>query len=239
MNRNLSCLSHWYPILQTTGVLTPRTEIIRTKINLRSLLDGKLPDGFTAFIERLVQSALRLGDPRVFLRTGQTSGKHEWKDTCYIDDPTTETMAKHVVALCEFSEMVDIMGLPYDVWVVREFLDLESTFTAFNGMPIAREVRLFIVDGKLQCVHPYFPPDAIDYPSEPDWRERLHRLSFLDDSDGEKLDEIAAAIGAKFTGGWSVDCCNTTDGLWYVTDMAEAARSFHWPDCPHAGREYT
>lgn len=33
---------------------------------------------------------------------------------------------------------------------------------------------------------------------------------------------------------WSVDVLETRRG-WFVTDMAEAARSFHWPGCEHAG----
>jgi hypothetical protein len=46
----------------------------------------------------------------------------------------------------------------------------------------------------------------------------------------QELDQIAIAAGAALGGAWSVDILETKRG-WFVTDMAEAGKSWHWPGC--------
>ena len=57
----------------------------------------------------------------------------------------------------------------------REFLELDWTFRAFHGkMPVSTEVRTFLRDGAIECMHPYWPPEAISDWAEPpqiDWSE--------------------------------------------------------------------
>jgi hypothetical protein len=46
-----------------------------------------------------------------------------------------------------------------------------------------------------------------------------------------ELVALAEKAGAAVGGSWSIDILETEKG-WYVTDMAEAYKSFHWEDCP-------
>ena len=238
MSEDRNCISYWFPKLQASGVPVPKTWITRTDINLKAFLyelddkkDAQLPHGFDAFLLQLKVNALLAGSP-CFLRTGMTSGKHEWNQTCFVQDP--EKIGHHILKLVEFSILADFIGLATDVWAVREFLPLQVAFHAFDGMPVAREFRLFVRDGVLTCAHEYWPPDSITSPSCKDWHQKLNRISVFDDDAVAEAVTIVKKIGPHFDGNWSVDICPDVNGRWYVTDMAVAEQSFHWPSCPNA-----
>lgn len=228
MDKN--CLSYWFPLIETV-VPTPRTEIIRSE-DLTEILDGEIPDGWGELLAAINVARGKLG-PDVFLRTGQGSGKHQWSETCFVTE--TANIAKHVAALVEWSEMVDFMGLPANVWCVREMLPTSPIGVCehYRGMPVCREFRFFVESGETKCWHPYWPLGAInkgglagDFPFG--WYDEFCRL---DDPEPRRL---AEAVSNAVPGAWSVDVLETKRG-WFVTDMAEAARSFHWPECPSHG----
>jgi hypothetical protein len=82
------------------------------------------------------------------------------------------------------------------------------------------------------CEHCYWPLDALnrggfaaDVPEG--WYDEFSHVP-----DG--LHELASRAGAALGGDWSVDIIETT-ASWYVTDCAEAARSFHFEGCEKAG----
>ena len=234
MKNDLNCLSYWYPILQSTGVLTPKTQIIRTDLELDRMIDGKAPKGCGDFIEEVRVACDRFGYP-CFLRTGVFSGKHSWKDTCFI--PRRSLVGQHIYNLVEESALADMMGLPTDVWVVREFLDLDTHFTSFRGrMPINVERRFFIRDGKIQCCHPYWPHDAIrdQNPSDPNWSNALYEMN---DVSIEHLYATVSRVAQNFEGYWSLDLARLKDGQWLAIDMAQGERSYHWAGCEHGGGE--
>jgi hypothetical protein len=58
-------------------------------------------------------------------------------------------------------------------------------------------------------------------------------MSSLDDGTERALTELANAARQAVGGAWPIDVLETRCG-WYVTDMAEAEKSWHeWPDCPN------
>lgn len=271
MNTELNCLSHWLPKLQAAGVPVPKTRLVHTEPDLRGdellqLLDGNAPPGWEAFLGRLTVAVLEQyhetaalipsgGEPaKVFLRTGQTSGKHNWKNTCCITDPTK--VGQHVGAIAEYSAMAGFFGLPMNVWAVREFLAVEPimTLSAYGDFPLVPEVRAFIREGAIVCIHAYWPPDAILK-----GMVREHRVAMRTDREKRAAFEEAAFLAGaihvediipltatiqkvadafKADGFWSVDLLKTTaqdsatPGVWYVTDMALGAQSFHMEGCP-------
>lgn len=237
---DLNCISYWLPLLQAAGVEVPRTEIVATKCDLVMLLDGQMPDGYEAFIEALEAAVRKIGVP-CFLRTGHTSGKHDWRSTCHVTDITK--IRSHVTSLVDYSECVSLMGLPVNMWTVREFIQLDAPFETRRGMPVAREFRFFVrggaglVDGEILCFHPYWPDEALEAqrPTDPEWRVKLAELNLLDDKDLDALRAMAAQAGKPFSGDWSIDFAHAMDGRWIAIDMAEAKRSFHWEGC-NAGR---
>lgn len=242
--RDKACLSYWFPKLVESNVLVPRTEIITTDVELWQLLEpnGVAPKNLDVFVRELLGAVDKIGGLPIFLRTGHLSGKHDWSRTCHVQiDPTnpqedlSAILMRHVASLVEWSEMVDIMGLPTKVWAVREFLPLLSPFTAYRDMPVAREFRLFIEDGAIVCVHPYWPTKALEEgdPSTKDWFDTYSRLMTLSSQEDRALREVAWQAANVFAGdgAWSLDLAQHQDGQWYAIDMAPAEISFHWAGC--------
>jgi hypothetical protein len=239
MDSKRNCLSYWLPKLEEAAIPTPRTIIVPCKINLFELIDGTQPAGFQEFLSDLTAAADHIGEP-CFLRTGQTSGKHQWDNTCHLTN--LRHLARYVGNLVEYSELAGIMGLPYDVWVVRELLPVQPicTLKRYCNFPLVREARCFIKGGKVVCHHPYWPHDAIRDGMFSKTRQLLKEESTLIDHlyaeacelPWEPIVDLAGKVAEVFAddGSWSVDILETQRG-WFVTDMAVARQSFHWPDC--------
>lgn len=245
MNRKQNCLSYWFPRLQASGVAVPKTVIVRARHDLLRLYcnatDGEpeLTKTYTVaherFVLRLVCATSLVGLP-CFLRTGMGSGKHDWVHTCCVHN--VDKIRSHIFALIEWSCMVDPIGLPTDVWVVREFLKTEPAFHAFAGMPITKERRWFFRDGQILGHHPYWPPDSIEFWRKGDhpgnWRKRLDAIQVESEEEIAYLGKLTLRVARKFKGGWSLDWLWTTDREWVAIDMARAEHSFCWNEHPNA-----
>lgn len=222
------CLSFWLPILEQSGVPTPKTEIIQTGLTSGDILDCEpTPEALDLF-QRIGEAGDQLGWP-CFLRTGHGSGKHQWRDTCYL--PGKTSIPHHVYALVEWSECVDMMGLPVRVWAVREMLRTKPYFTAFDGMPVVPELRCFVSGGELVASVPYWPRDCFSWGvSCKDWEKRLDRMNREINIHRSGADHLAIRVAEAFANerAWSVDVLMTERG-WYVTDMALAAHSWGCP----------
>lgn len=243
MNHQRNCLSYWFPRLKASGLPVPKTRIVRwggKPGKLTDMLDGKRPDdpAYEGFVREMMSAVERIGrGGPVFLRTGQGSGKHNWKRTCYVAEP--KDIVAHIAELVEWSHMVDMLGLPHEVWCVRELLPVDpvAVLPRYRDMPLVKEVRAFIGSGRVKCNHPYWPPGAI--------REGFSDSAYAQMAASEAVAkaeltveeivdavELAERVADVFAtdGEWSVDLLKTRNG-WYVTDMANAAESFHWPEC--------
>lgn len=150
--RDTACLSSWHPLLAATGVPTPKTAIVPCQAELLHLRDGQMPDGYEAFMRDILHAAEDFSVP-FSLRTGHSSGKRQWPQTCHVTD--LAQLPPHVTALVDWSACVDMVGLPTDIWVVRELLDPAPAFHTIWGMPVGRERRYFIDNGHVVCHHPY------------------------------------------------------------------------------------
>lgn len=226
-----NCLSFWYPQIRH-AVPTPETFYVTVSDGWRlaNLLDGGECWYFDSLCEILWDAAKKVGLP-CFLRTGQGSGKHDWKNCCYLTD--AELIPQHVMALVEWSHMVDMMGLPHGTWVIREMLDVSPVFrcTAFGGMPVVREWRYFVADGELLYGIPYWPEEALEQgrPDKNSWRDDLPFLH----SPFEGGEELARKVAEVIPGRWSVDVLETANSDLYVTDMAIAEQSWGWKEEPY------
>lgn len=248
-----NCLSHWFPKLEAAGLPVPRTRIVPCETDLRILLDGNTPLFFEDFTWDLHNAALEVGGYPFFLRTGQGSGKHQWRDTCYVNGQAD--LSQHVYNLVEWSECVDFMGLPTNVWAVRELLPTKPVAVCpyYKDMPVCKEFRFFVKDGEVICYHPYWPAQALvqggvwGVPlalSAEWWKERYWTVDAAHEADYESLCHLSISeymplhglardAGLALGGEWSIDILETERG-WYVTDCALAARSFHWEGCEKA-----
>lgn len=229
-------LSYWFPIIEAAGIPVPKTKIIpiteAAQKMIWALFDGAGTDTWTdPFFEQLKEAANDMGYP-CFLRTNNTSGKHEWKRTCFL--PNEAAIPAHVAAIAEFSECADMFGLPWDTWAVREMLPTipYGICPRYGNMPVCKEFRFFVKDGKYQCWHPYWPHDSLEQGGWNGPDKAYDELCFLNGTDQETLIALAESTGAVLGDAWSIDILETERG-WFVTDLAEAHKSFHWEGCPN------
>lgn len=226
---NKNNMAYWFPLLKQIKMRVPDTILIHSGItDLGETLEDGNPEKYRTFLDRLKSAINEIGLP-CFLRTGQTSDKHSWKDTCYIDSDDDAYLLRHVANLVETSYMANIAGMPFDysIWAIRRLIPTTPVLTYFNGMPITKERRLFISNGKVICNHPYWPKDAFD---DGITDEQIAILHSLDEKDGE-IELMAEYVGKFFKGYWSVDFLQDVDGNWWLTDMAVGERSYHYPNC--------
>ncbi len=173
-NEDRNDLAFWFEKLKATGVPVPSTTVVRAGGSVVEVVYGKHSPHFEPLVAALKEAAAAYGYP-VFLRSGHGSGKHDWKDTCFV--PDTESMGRHVAAIIEWSECVDMLGLPTETWVVREALPLVTTFRAFSGQMPINSVRV--------AIPPSHPVDVHDVAAAEERRRPLHdrgaRAEYVDD----------------------------------------------------------
>ena len=231
MSTELDSMLFWYPKIKDLPIRQPKTEIlILTKAELKRLYSENVPFDM---VEKVELRCDKLGYP-CFIRTDLASGKHQWKDSCYVEDK--DDLQKHIFEVVCFNLMADIMGLPFEALVVREFIPMDTTFTAFWGeMPVNPERRYFINDHKVICHHPYWVPEAVEQcrcpPSVENWRERIEKMNTETKDEIEILTNYALIIAGRFEGYWSVDFCKAKDGQWILIDMATGEKSWHPESC--------
>ncbi len=253
-DRERNSMLYWYPKIKDK-IPTPKTVMIEVDFEyIVEYMDNK--NNLERYREKILVEARKIGFP-LFMRVDQTSDKHNWKDTCYV--PNEKVLFKHLARIIEFSLMVDILGLQVKAVVLREFLQLKSVFKAFNGMPIAREFRCLATDGKIDCIHPYWFQEAIEFqwdrtelekakkgltidqqielmdkvPEPPYWREKLGAIRILYDDEKNVITKMVEKTSHLVEGSWSIDVCQTVENKWLITDMALAEQSYHYP---HEGK---
>ena len=229
-----NCISSWLPKLNALGIRTPKTVLVECKHDFAMWILGcdepenKFPDEQVA--AQVLEACNAIGYP-CFLRTGQTSNKHDWDETCFSDSP--EKVQKHVNSLGLFSAMVD---LPANVFAVREMIPTAPVFYAFDGnMPITREFRFFSENGRITHMQPYWPPLSIKKASDPDWKEKLAVMNAISGVEYTELAEKSNLISLQMDREWSIDWLQDKNGEWWCTDMAIGSRSYRWD--PKTGEE--
>lgn len=238
-------LSFWFPRLEAAGIPVPKTILVNMPVEVQRaighIFNGEEGPPLSApesvgFFEMLGAAGRAVGFP-CFLRTDHGSGKHQWRNTCAVQDPAA--MRAHVMAIAEWSECAGIIGLPWDRWAVREMLPTIPLgyCRAYGDMPICREFRVFVRGPKLLCRHAYWPRASIEEGAADFLPGRSYEdLVALSPEEAAKVDQLAQWVGAVLDTypekAWSVDIIETERG-WVVTDLAEAEKSFHWPGCEH------
>ena len=228
----------WWPRVQAARevVPMPRTLFIPAdRFELARVLDGGTPP--QAFMDQLRDACRNIGGYPVFMRTDLSSGKHSYDHSCFVR--AEELLDGNVFRLVEENEMAGFLGLPYEAFVIREFIRLEWAFKAFSGrLPIARERRYFVNDGKMLCHHAYWAEEAVasgvrDLSGA--WQIELEALNREDEREIGILTRYAEILASTLDGAWSLDFAERAlhDGAgWYFIDAATAADSWHPSDCP-------
>lgn len=222
---------YWYPRIESLP--TPKTILIPFDWNdIIRALDGEAVDWHR---EELEAAGETLGYP-VFLRTDLTSAKHSGPSVYRIE--SREEFAQKMWLTLEDNAMKDQAP---SAWMVREWLDLDAPFAAFDEHPIANEWRFFASPTKIHCRHFYWPTAAMQFwnrfGGEPEgWREALRKMNSRNPP--LRLYEwakVAASVCQDFPT-WSVDFAKDKSGKWWLIDMAQASSSWHPERCQNRFR---
>jgi len=223
-------LSYWFPKLVEAGLPVPKTKILKmpkeASASIWALFDGEEGGDIKPFAKAIADAAEEFGFP-FFLRTDHTSGKHGWDRACFVPDEAS--IPSHVAEIAEYSELAGFPGLPWETWVVREMLPTIpfGVCVGYGNMPVCREFRFFVEDERIVCRHPYWPLHALEHGGAPPTLDFDELCRIPDEA---ALSALASAAGRAVGGAWSVDILETRRG-WFITDMAEAHKSYHWEGC--------
>lgn len=221
--------SHWFGVVKESGVRHPRTLTLPLAMGFQGALLGDLPDSNVEIeIDKLVQALQNFGDEHgfpLFIKTSFTSDKHSWNDSCCLKDASRQTVLRQITGIVEFQAMFS-PNLYSPELIVREMIDVNPAFHAFNGMPVTEEFRLFVRDGHVVAYQPYWPADAILDPSVEDWADRLEAIKRPTAADLDYMTRYAEQVGRKLGGHWSVDFLRCREGKLWLIDMADGDQSF-------------
>lgn len=261
---NRTSMHYWWPIVSKLDVPMPKTVFVQTSpfgtmSFIQSILVGILEEDetkrtkFEEIVKLVEKAGEEVGYP-FFLRTDTASGKHGWKNTAFVMKKAD--IPRHILNTAEDMELKDILGLSYKSLVIRQWLELDWRFKAFHGeMPVSRERRYFIREGKVQCHHPYWIEEAIEQAHEGEggmlfgniymhhrlpsnWRIQLaevnteipEEINLLMGYAQNVADTLAEQGDLNY---YSVDfACGRDRKTWWLIDMAEGERSWHQEGCP-------
>lgn len=238
MSTDHNSLLYWYPEVKDYFP-TPETWTLSPP-DLIDWMDDGVPDVWFKKITTLLG-----GKYPVFFRTDHASNKHEWKESCIIHNE--REIKLKISRTLDFNYSVDLW--PQHL-VFRELLKPYGGnshrrwggFDAFKGFPVGRELRFFVAEGKVQCVHRYwahevFVKDQWAARTIPrDWDLRWKKLYNIPAS---QISMLSGRIENDFspalkTESWSADFMYASRGnsgvfQWFLIDMALSHLSFH-PD---------
>jgi hypothetical protein len=147
--------------------------------------------------ERAVALARTFGKRPLLVKDYVKSRKHEWAEACFIPDATDGAAVTRVIR--RFLELTgdELQG----GLVLREFLDLERVGThPRSGMPLAREWRVFWLDGVPVLVAPYGPEVTGEPPPV------------------EAFAPAAARVQSRF---FTMDLARRTSGDWIIVELGD------------------
>jgi len=224
----------WYPKIKDLPIPQPKTIIVMlNEMELESLYHEEMPKSVVEKVEAVCTTLTFGWKNPCFLRTDLASAKHSWKDSCFVDSP--KDLWKHIYEVTSFNLIAGVLGLDFKALIIREYIPMDSRFTAFWGdMPVNPERRYFIKNGKVVCHHPYWIEEAIEQskqPIIPNWRELAKEMNIETKGEIELLTRYALLVAEKFEGFWSIDFCKAKDGRWILIDMATGKKSWHPKDC--------
>jgi hypothetical protein len=151
-------------------------------------------------VDRVLAVLRELPAPAAVIKDYVKSRKHEWEEACFIPDVQDAERAGRVVRRFLELQGDDLQGGV----VVREFVSLASAGPhPKSGMPMAVELRAFVLDGKIIVNAPYWDDATYQTPGPPsDW-----------------LAERVASIDSRF---FTIDVAQKADGTWIIIEVGDA-----------------
>ncbi|MBO0795198.1 MAG: ATP-grasp domain-containing protein [Ktedonobacteraceae bacterium] len=167
---------------------TPRSTWIRTG-----------PDVAMDEVMKILQP---FGDRAVVVKDFVKSRKHEWNEACYISCASDRNAVERVVR-----RFLQLQGEDLNEGLVfREFIEFEPlTSHSKSGMPLVKEYRLFVLDGKIILSAPYW--------EEGDYGDNKNGFPPID-----VFRHVAQKIQSRF---FTLDVARKRDGVWNIVEPGD------------------
>jgi hypothetical protein len=136
----------------------------------------------------------------VIIKDYVKSEKHHWLDACFIPDASDHTKALEVI-----SRFLQLRGSALEGGlVIRQFIQFQTLTThSKSAMPLTKEFRLFVLDGKI--IHWF------NYWEEGDYQQLQPPI--------DEFSEIAKLPRSRF---FTMDIALTVTGQWLVIELGDA-----------------
>lgn len=220
--RLVASMEFWYPRLQTVdGIQTPETAWVSLEPDV--IEEGTIHEHYWAnYDANEVREAVKsVGGPPAFLRTDQASDIYDMEYSSKIRSLSTKEIETSVGGVIGFNAMR--AEVPFSSLAVREWLDIDYFFTAWDGKKVGVEIRTFVSNGEVESWCFDWPRNQLQ-PDVEGWEELYQKTQTKAE---ERVSEIlpqAQKVAERFedagSGEWSVDFVLTTEDGWYCTDMA-------------------
>ena len=226
----------WLPKIIEAGIKTPKTQFIPYDHNdIVCMLEGGKSKTINKLWKIVFETCNKQGFP-AFIRTDLASAKHGGISSYLIT--RNEDIGRVIWRTVEDNELKFWIGDEHPkALMIREFLQLETAFIAFHGLPISKEWRYFANEKEVICHHPYWPKFAIKFfeeaPEIKGWQKKLNDLYKIDYYD--ILAPIAIQAAKVCGDNCSVDFAMDINNNWWLIDMAKAENSWHWLNCDKIG----
>lgn len=145
------------------------------------------------------ESVHRFGERPIIVKDYVKSRKHEWLEACYIPNAADREHVEQVVRLFVERQGDDLNeGLVFREFVELEFLENHER----SGMPLSREMRVFVLDGRPVYVSNYWSAGQ-----DQGFEQVLNE--FLD---------VIASIESRF---FTIDFAKRKNGPWIVLELGD------------------
>lgn len=230
----------WFPETVKTGFRVPKTAFVRLPVEVwydawALALDGKTEGPAWDNVIKAIKEAVPGFNPSegFFFRTGGSSGKFTFNDSCRISDE--KSLVKAITYTWYENELC---GKPLSRWLMfREFIETDNNRPAiYCGLKLNTEVRIFWDADEKKVLgafdYWYQESDRIKHVLE----YQPEELSAYTEAESEVRDEVARLTPAlidecrkrlpamELEGQWSVDFM-WTGSEWVLIDMAVARQS--------------
>ncbi|OWR28677.1 hypothetical protein CDO73_17405 [Saccharibacillus sp. O23] len=147
-----------------------------------------------------VHTAVRpFGENPIIVKDYVKSRKHEWLEACYIPNAADRNHVEQVVRLFLERQGDDLNeGLVFREFAELEFLEIHER----SGMPLSREMRVFVLDGRPVYVSNYWSAGQ-----DQEFEQVLN--GFL---------EVIASVESRF---FTIDFAKRKNGQWIVLELGD------------------
>jgi hypothetical protein len=231
-NTQFNSAHYWLPLIVKAGLPIPYTIGVGYDHGAFGMaIEGRPNKGSKRTVSLVGEACSKIGYP-CFIRTDLGSAKHTGPKAYLVRE---EKEIRSVLSWLIQDQEIKfwLTGLP-SIILVRQFLDLDSSFCAFGGLPISREWRFFANPRGLICGHPYWPEGALTFMDKKPrgWKKILKAHHKPPTCWKELVGMAIKAATACKRDAWSIDFAMDKQGKWWLIDMALMEDSWHWPGCP-------